>query len=165
MPEPSWIVKFHTLPSSISTSRATLGCSGPVVLRITMCYWMRTISRLTVCSSSHLRSVMCMQDLRVPFPFRLLFTVCFILLYILAICMPLTRFTIDADIVCSRAKNHYEPGGKLDIEFETPTGSGEDRGPTIAQYKSGYKPLHPTTATSMVSLTPFHACYSLTVCL
>ena len=66
----------------------------------------------------------------------------------------MTKLSVpDADIVCSRAKNHFDPGGTLQLELETPTGSGEQRGPSIDAYRHAYKPLHPTTATSMVRPT------------
>jgi len=46
-----------------------------------------------------------------------------------------------ADIVCSRAKNHYDPTGSLDLsESATQTGSQADT--TLQAFKTGYKPLH-----------------------
>jgi len=58
-----------------------------------------------------------------------------------------------ADIVCSRAKNHFDPAGNLNLDqldLQTPTGSGEQpRGPSIETFKNAYKQPHPTTATSM----------------
>ncbi|KAF8061822.1 argonaute-like protein [Lyophyllum atratum] len=46
-----------------------------------------------------------------------------------------------ADIVCSRAKNHYDPTGSLDLsESATQTGSQADV--TLQSFKTGYKPLH-----------------------
>lgn len=58
--------------------------------------------------------------------------------------------------MCSRAKNHFDPTGNIELEA---TGSDE-HGPPIEAYKHAYKQLHPTTATSMVSS---NQCYSYPV--
>lgn len=43
----------------------------------------------------------------------------------------------DADIVCSRAKNHYNPQGNLHLS-ET----GTDASETLEVFKAGFLPLH-----------------------
>ncbi|GLB35650.1 putative argonaute family protein [Lyophyllum shimeji] len=53
-----------------------------------------------------------------------------------------------ADIVCSRAKNHYDPTGGLDFsDSMTQTGSQADD--TLQAFKTGYKPLHPNMSKVM----------------
>jgi eukaryotic translation initiation factor 2C len=47
-----------------------------------------------------------------------------------------------ADIVCSRAKNHYDPTGNLDLSDTSTQASGAGPG-GLEAYKLGYKPLHP----------------------
>jgi len=49
-----------------------------------------------------------------------------------------------ADIVCSRAKNHFDPAGSLEID---PNAS--DRGAGIEAYKKAFKPVHNSTAPTM----------------
>jgi eukaryotic translation initiation factor 2C len=52
-----------------------------------------------------------------------------------------------ADIVCSRAKNHYTPGSDLDLsETATQTSHADAQ---LDAFKLGYKPLHPTMANLM----------------
>jgi len=46
-----------------------------------------------------------------------------------------------ADIVCSRAKIHYDPAGSLDFS-ETASHTGSQADATLQAFKSGYKPLH-----------------------
>jgi eukaryotic translation initiation factor 2C len=54
-----------------------------------------------------------------------------------------TMFTLDADIVCSRAKNHYDPNA-AGIEFsETATSLGSGAADaSLENYKKNFKPLH-----------------------
>jgi len=55
-----------------------------------------------------------------------------------------------ADIVCSRAKNHYDPNGTLDFsETATQTQSQGQADTTLQAYQSGYRPLHPNMAKVM----------------
>ncbi|KAK7689674.1 hypothetical protein QCA50_007469 [Cerrena zonata] len=44
-----------------------------------------------------------------------------------------------ADIVCSRAKNHYQPGTNLDL---SDTGTVDNATERLQQYKDNFKPLH-----------------------
>ncbi|KAG5642851.1 hypothetical protein DXG03_002028 [Asterophora parasitica] len=55
---------------------------------------------------------------------------------------------IDADIVCSRAKNHYDPSGNMDLS-ETATHTGSEANATLEAFKSAYKPLHKKMETLM----------------
>ncbi|KAF8958525.1 argonaute-like protein [Flammula alnicola] len=47
-----------------------------------------------------------------------------------------------ADIVCSRAKNHYAPGSDLDLS-ETATQTSSHAESQLQAFKQGYKPLNP----------------------
>jgi len=49
-----------------------------------------------------------------------------------------------ADIVCSRAKNHYDPDIQLDFT-ETETAAGSDAEAQLERFRSQFKPLHATT--------------------
>jgi len=53
-----------------------------------------------------------------------------------------------ADIVCSRAKNHYDPTGTLDFS-ETATETGSQAAATLQAFQSAYKPLHANMAKVM----------------
>ncbi|KAF5387029.1 hypothetical protein D9615_002113 [Tricholomella constricta] len=46
-----------------------------------------------------------------------------------------------ADIVCSRAKNHYDPSGTLDFS-DTATQTGDEANITLEAFKKAYQPLH-----------------------
>ena len=48
---------------------------------------------------------------------------------------------LDADIVCSRAKNHYAPGNNLDFD-ESNTMHGSTAADQLEKYKTQFKPLH-----------------------
>src|SRR4051812_15151848 len=53
----------------------------------------------------------------------------------------------DADIVCSRAKNHYDPDGSLNL---SETGTQVSAGTTALEaYRREYKPLHANQAKLM----------------
>ena len=59
------------------------------------------------------------------------------------------RIISDADIVCSRAKNHYDPQGTVDFsDTATQLDSGQAEG-TLEAYKRGFKPLHANMASLM----------------
>lgn len=58
-----------------------------------------------------------------------------------------------ADIVCSRAKNHYEPGGGPDFSDSATQTSGQ-QDLRLESFKSQYKPAHP----SMQNLMYFMVC-------
>ncbi|KAG5651697.1 hypothetical protein H0H81_007756 [Sphagnurus paluster] len=53
-----------------------------------------------------------------------------------------------ADIVCSRAKNHYDPAGNLDLS-ETGTHTGSEANVILEAFKTAYKPLHENTSRVM----------------
>lgn len=85
------------------------------------------------------------QDLRVRYPFPRQSTVG--LLGIL--CVGVTHVVSDADIVCSRAKNHYDPKGSVnlsDTATQTDT-TGADG--ALEAYKRNFKPLHGNMASVM----------------
>ncbi|KAF8529210.1 argonaute-like protein [Hysterangium stoloniferum] len=50
-----------------------------------------------------------------------------------------------ADIVCSRAKNHFDPAGSIDFDANNTS----ERGTGIEAFKKHFKPLHPTAASTM----------------
>jgi eukaryotic translation initiation factor 2C len=56
-----------------------------------------------------------------------------------------------ADIVCSRAKNHYSPQAALDFSnVDTETNQGSDAAEnSLRQFTDGFKPVHRVLATSM----------------
>lgn len=54
---------------------------------------------------------------------------------------------LDADIVCSRAKNHYDPEGTLNFSEEsTIVGDAQT---TLDNFKSRFQPLHARQAVRM----------------
>ena len=56
----------------------------------------------------------------------------------------LTNFLIstsDADIVCSRAKNHYDPQAHFGVS-ESATHDTAQAATTLEHFKNAYKPLH-----------------------
>ena len=56
---------------------------------------------------------------------------------------------LDADIVCSRAKNHYEPGGVADLS-ESATNMDENQAnSSLEAYRRGFKPVHAKQSTLM----------------
>ncbi|PPQ95875.1 hypothetical protein CVT26_015567 [Gymnopilus dilepis] len=58
---------------------------------------------------------------------------------------------IDADIVCSRAKNHYAPGSDLDLSETATQVSNADN--QLQAFRAGYKPLHANMANMMYFMT------------
>ncbi|KDR82147.1 hypothetical protein GALMADRAFT_222027 [Galerina marginata CBS 339.88] len=55
-----------------------------------------------------------------------------------------------ADIVCARAKNHFDPQGNLDLTDTSTQASASGAGPGgLEAYKLGYKPLHQNQRTKM----------------
>ena len=62
-------------------------------------------------------------------------------------------FSIDADIVCARAKNHYPPGGFDMSETATHTSSQADQ--QLEGYKKAYMPLNPKQAGVMYFMVSF----------
>ena len=71
--------------------------------------------------------------------------------------------TIDADIVCSRAKNHYPPGGGLDIS-DTATVASSHADSQLANFKAAFVPLNTKMENSMYFMwTVFKLVFSLLV--
>jgi eukaryotic translation initiation factor 2C len=58
-----------------------------------------------------------------------------------------------ADIVCSRAKNHFDPAVSKQLHFSESGDGGTDTGTAgtdiIERYKQNFRPLHPKTAQNM----------------
>jgi len=50
-----------------------------------------------------------------------------------------------ADIVCSRAKNHYDPNASLNFSEDVSQISGGNASTNLEQFREGFKPLHSTT--------------------
>lgn len=48
----------------------------------------------------------------------------------------------DADIVCSRAKHHYDPEGGLDLTGESDTATNTDQTAILERFRAAFKPLH-----------------------
>lgn len=55
---------------------------------------------------------------------------------------------IDADIVCSRAPNHYDPQKNLNLD-DSNTYTGTDAEQQVKYYRDNFKPLHPNMGTNM----------------
>ena len=53
--------------------------------------------------------------------------------------MTCTHSFVDADIVCSRAKNHYDPNEHLNFEN---TSTGDDPEAQIELFRKKFMPLH-----------------------
>ncbi|KAI0677583.1 argonaute-like protein [Trametes maxima] len=47
-----------------------------------------------------------------------------------------------ADIVCARAKNHYDPDGNMDLEGSGVSLDDQQRQSTLDTFKAGFRPLH-----------------------
>ena len=57
---------------------------------------------------------------------------------------------LDADIVCSRAKNHYEPGGLADLSDRATNIIDENQAnDSLEAYRRGFKPVHPKQSVLM----------------
>lgn len=73
---------------------------------------------------------------------------------------------IDADIVCSRAKNHYDPEDTRGFQLSESGDTEGTQGSSVLQrYKDGFKPLNATTARNMYCgflLLPFLKDWMLT---
>ena len=63
----------------------------------------------------------------------------------LSSCHQYKSFSIDADIVCSRAKNHYPPGG-FDTDATTQVSQSSD---LLEKQKKAYMPLNAKQANLM----------------
>ena len=63
-------------------------------------------------------------------------------------------FSTDADIVCSRAKNHYPPGG-----FDTDTGTQVSQSSDLLErQKKAYMPLNAKQANVMYFMVSYWSC-------
>lgn len=56
---------------------------------------------------------------------------------------------LDADIVCSRAKNHYDPQGTVDFSDSATQADTTQAEGILEAYKRGFKPLHANMASLM----------------
>jgi eukaryotic translation initiation factor 2C len=58
-------------------------------------------------------------------------------------CIPLTMaFTPDADIVCSRAKHHYDPQQGLDLSASETATNTTEAVTTLERFRQAFKPTH-----------------------
>lgn len=55
----------------------------------------------------------------------------------------------DADIVCARAKNHYDPQAGLDFSDSATQMDDSQAGKNLEAFKRNFKSLHANTALSM----------------
>ena len=55
----------------------------------------------------------------------------------------------DADIVCSRAKNHFDPNGNIDLSDTSTQASGSGGDPGLDAYRQAYRPPHGNQKTAM----------------
>lgn len=55
--------------------------------------------------------------------------------------VPIATMT-DADIVCSRAKHHYDPEDGLDLSGESDTATSTDKTAILERFRAAFKPLH-----------------------
>jgi len=70
---------------------------------------------------------------------------------------------LDADIVCARAKNHFDPAGSLEIDTAGSPGTGA-RSPPIEAYKRAFVPINQRIMDTMVrSAHPLNHFHSLTI--
>jgi eukaryotic translation initiation factor 2C len=56
---------------------------------------------------------------------------------------------LDADIVCTRAKNHYDPQGGVDFSDSATQLDDGQATTTLEAFQRGFKPLHPNMTTVM----------------
>lgn len=92
---------------------------------------------LIICSLSHSRYVTYTHPRPVRYPFRRQSIVCpFMYSYESSL-----NFATDADKVCSRARNHFDPSGNVHLE-DTATINSEDQSRTLESFKANYRGLH-----------------------
>ena len=89
--------------------------------------------------------------LRDPCRFRLLYTVN----RRFRLSAPLIRF-LDADIVCSRAKNHYDPLGTLNFSDSATQMDDAQALTSLESFRKDFKPLHGTQAQRMYFSVRFY---------
>lgn len=61
----------------------------------------------------------------------------------------LTQVGLDADIVCSRAKNHYDPQGTVDFSDSATQADTSQAEGALEAFRRGFKPLHANMAPLM----------------
>jgi len=54
----------------------------------------------------------------------------------------LTGFILDADIVCSRAKHHYDPQQGLDLSMSETLTNTTEAVTTLERFRQGFRPAH-----------------------
>lgn len=54
----------------------------------------------------------------------------------------LTGFNLDADIVCSRSKHHYDPQQGLDLSMSETMTNTTEAGITLERFRQAFKPTH-----------------------
>ena len=54
----------------------------------------------------------------------------------------LTSFTLDADIVCSRAKHHYDPQEGLDLSMSEAMTNTTEAVTTLEKFRQAFRPTH-----------------------
>ena len=54
----------------------------------------------------------------------------------------LTGFTLDADIVCSRAKHHYDPQQGLDLSMSEAVTNTTEAVTTLERFRLAFRPTH-----------------------
>lgn len=57
-------------------------------------------------------------------------------------CLHVDPSWLDADIVCSRAKNHYDPRGTVDFSDSATQADTSQAEGALEAFKRGFKPLH-----------------------
>lgn len=145
--EPSSIETSLIRTSLTFTCRVTPVSSAQVVLPIITYSWMKTILARTRCSSFRLHYAMCMRGQRGQCLSLRLCTVSVSFL-IHVKCTTSRMMLLDADIVCARARNHFDPMGSIEVGTgDSPTARAA---PTIAAYKSAFKPAKAPLANNMV---------------
>jgi hypothetical protein len=107
------------------------------------------------------RSVTFMHDAPVPFPFPLLFTVSDNL-------HPRRHYltcAIDADIVCSRAKNHFDPAINLDVSDTATDDSRGSSGRDLEAFEKAYKQVTGPIAQRMYFMVSHYCTFRATMLL
>jgi hypothetical protein len=76
---------------------------------------------------------------------------CSRVLYVLDFCsaFDFSDFSSDADIVCSRAKNHYDPQGTVDFSDSATQVDEGQAASSLEAFRRGFKPLHQSQSTLM----------------
>ena len=64
------------------------------------------------------------------------------MLSVLATFVKKAQCSADADIVCSRAKNHYDPEGNMDFEGSGATLDDAQKKSQLESFRAAFKPLN-----------------------